>query len=148
LIWFLLINTLVLPYLVDKTISLSTRSPTSQKSASGQTAAEKAAANAKVVILTHEYYTFEAKAAAEAKEKAEAGTKATSEKTTAEAKVVIIAIARHLLFEFSKSTLCFREMQGPSFLGLRQNCRTKTFALQGSLGSDKSLRLLTPELRI
>ena len=29
----------------------------SQKSASGQPAAEKAAANAKVVILTHDYYT-------------------------------------------------------------------------------------------
>jgi len=54
-----------------------------------------------------------------AKAKAEAEAKAASEKAAAEAKVVILASARHRLFVCSKSTVCFGEMETPLFWGLQ-----------------------------
>ena len=54
-----------------------------------------------------------AKAAAGAKEKAEAEDKATSEKAAAEAKVVIIASARHLLYVIARVQCVSRKCKLP-----------------------------------
>ena len=61
----------------------------------------------------------EAKVAAEAKAKTEAEAKAAAEKAAAEAKVAIHTRVRRGPCLCSKSTVCLREMEIPSFLIFR-----------------------------